>query len=59
MAVYRNNYTKQEDFALWILHEIRYKMSSRKTFNAETINKSAKKLVSSSRMSRLKFLKKI
>ena len=58
MALYKNAYTKQEDQALWLLHEIRYKMSCRK-LNAKLINKSAKKLIDATGMSKLKFIKSL
>ena len=44
MAAYKNNYTKEEDLALWTLHEIRHKMASR-ALRSEAINKSAKELI--------------
>ena len=44
MAAYKNDYTKEEDLALWSLHEIRHKMASR-ALRSEVINKSAKELI--------------
>ena len=44
MAAYKNDYTKEEDLALWTLHEIRHKMASR-ALRSEAINKSAKELI--------------
>jgi len=56
MAVYKNDYTQEEDQALWMLHEIRHKMA-RRSLRAETINKSAKDLIRKHRLSNLKLVK--
>jgi len=53
MAVYKNDYSKQEDQALWILHEIRHKMA-RRSVRTKVINKSARVLISKYRLSNLK-----
>ncbi len=56
MAAYRNDYTKEEDLALWTLHEIRHKMA-RRTVSADVINRSAKELIQKRRLTNLKLLK--
>jgi hypothetical protein len=56
MAAYKNDYTKQEDQALWTLHEIRHKMA-RRSLRPETINKSARALIRKHRLSNLKLIK--
>jgi hypothetical protein len=56
MAVYKNDYTKEEDMALWTLHEIRHKMA-RRTVRPDVINRSAKELIQKRRLSNLKFFK--
>ncbi len=56
MAAYKNDYSKQEDQALWMLHEIRHKMA-RRSLRAETINKSARELIRKHRLSNLKVIK--
>lgn len=56
MAVYKNDYTKKEDQALWILHEIRHKMA-RRSLRPEIINKSARELIRKHRLSNLKLVK--
>ena len=53
MAAYRNDYSKQEDQALWMLHEIRHKMAKR-PLRAEKINKSASELIRKRRLTNLK-----
>ena len=58
MGVYKNDYTKEEDLALWTLHEIRHKMASR-AIRADDINKSAKELIRKRHLSKLKLLKGI
>ena len=57
MAAYKNDYTKEEDFALWTLHEIRHKMA-RRAVNPDDINRSAKELVQKRGLSKLKLLKR-
>ena len=54
MAVYKNDYSKDEDFALWRLHEIRHKMAGR-GLRPEAINKAARELIRKYRLSKLKF----
>lgn len=44
MAVYKNDYSKDEDFALWRLHKIRHKMAVR-GLRPEAINKAARELI--------------
>ena len=56
MAAYRNNYTKEEGLALWILHEIRHKMAHR-PIRPDVINKSAKELIQKRRLTKLKLLR--
>ena len=56
MAAYRNDYTKEEDLALWTLHEIRHKMA-RRTVSPDVINKSAKELIQKRRLTNLKLLR--
>jgi len=53
MAVYKNDYSKDEDFALWRLHEIRHKMAGR-GLRPEAINKTARELIRKYRLSKLK-----
>ena len=53
MAAYKNDYSKDEDFALWSLHEIRSKMA-RRGLRADTINKSAREIIRKYRLSRIK-----
>ena len=56
MAAYRNDYSKQEDRALWILHEIRHKMA-RRSLQAAAINKSARDLIRMRSLSNLQVIK--
>ena len=56
MAAYRNDYSKQEDQALWMLHEIRHKMAKR-PLRAETINESARELIRKRCLSNLRVVK--
>lgn len=44
MAVYKNDYSKDEDFALWRLHEIRNKMTGRR-IHPDEINKTARQII--------------
>ena len=45
MAIYKNDYTKEEDETLWELHEIRHKLSEeRKSKTIEEINDEGRKL---------------
>ena len=45
MAIYRNDYTKEEDETLWELHEIRHKQAQeRKTKSIEEMNREGRKL---------------
>lgn len=45
METYKNDYTKEEDEALWELHEIRHKLSmERKNKTLEEINSEGRKL---------------
>ena len=53
MAVYKNDYSKNEDFALWKLHEIRRKMA-RRELRSGVINKSARDIIRKYGLSRLK-----
>ena len=44
MGTYKNNYNKQEDEALWELHEIQHKLSEEyKSMSVNEINKGAQK----------------
>ena len=52
----KNDYTKEEDLALWTLHEIRRNMA-RRMVRPDVINKSAKELIQKRRLSNLKLLK--
>ncbi|MBF0532877.1 MAG: hypothetical protein HQL23_07270 [Candidatus Omnitrophica bacterium] len=56
MASYKNDYSKEEDPALWILHEIRHKMATR-GFRADEVNRSAKDLLRIRRLSTDKSVK--
>ncbi len=56
MAANRNDYTKEEDLALWTLHEIRCRMAHR-PIRPDAINKSAKELIQKCRLTKLKLLK--
>lgn len=58
MAAYKNDYTKEEDFALWTLHEIRHKIAPR-AVRADIINKSAKELIRKRRLTNLKLRRKV
>ena len=51
MAVYKNDYSKNEDFALWRLHEIRNKMAKRE-IRPDLINQSARQIIRQYRNSR-------
>ena len=53
MAVYKNDYSKDEDFALWRLHEIRHKMA-RRELCPQVINKAAQELIHKYHLSKLK-----
>ena len=52
MAAYKNDYSKDEDFALWSLHEIRNKMARRRQ-RPETINKAARQLICKYHLSKI------
>ena len=56
MAAYKNDYSRQEDQALWMLHEIRHKMA-RRPLRAEKINKSARELIRKHHLSNLKLVR--
>ena len=58
MAVYRDDYTKEEDQALWTLHEIRHKMA-RRSLKPEVINRSARELIRKRKLTNLKLVKAI
>ena len=58
MEAYKNDYTKQEDQALWILHEIRHKMS-RRSLKPEAINRSAKELIRKHRLLNLELTRTV
>ena len=53
MAAYKNDYSKDEDFTLWRLHEIRSKMA-RRGLRASSINKAAREIIRKYRLSRIK-----
>jgi hypothetical protein len=44
MAIYNNNYNKEEDFSMWELHEIRHKMSE-EGIDPQKVNDNARKLL--------------
>lgn len=47
MATYKNGYTKNEDFTLWELHEIRHRLhEARKEKSPSDVNKEALKKLS-------------
>jgi predicted kinase len=56
MGVYRNDYSKEEDLALWMLHEIRHKMA-RRAVCSDVVNRSAKELIKKRRLTNLKLFK--
>ena len=58
MGAYKNDYTKEDDLALWILHEIRHKTAPR-AVRAETINRAAKELIRERRLTNLRLLGKL
>lgn len=58
MEVYKNDYSKDEDLALWILHDIRHKMA-RRGLCADTINKSARDWMRKRRLSNLRLVKTV
>ncbi len=58
MAAYRNDYTKEEDLALWTLHEVRHKMA-RRGLRVDAINRSARELIRKHRLSNLKLRKTV
>ena len=53
MAAYKNDYSKDEDFALWRLHEIRHNLA-RRGLHPQTINKSARDIIRKYRLSKLR-----
>lgn len=53
MAAYKNDYSKEEDVALWQLHEIRHKMAQR-GLRSQAINKAAKNLIRKYHLAKLK-----
>ena len=58
MEAYKNDYTKQDNRALWILHEIRHKMS-RRSLNPQAINRSAKELIRKHRLLNLELTRTV
>ena len=56
MGAYKNDYSKNEDSALWNLHEIRNRMA-RKGLRCEDLNNSARTIIRKYGLSRLKFVK--
>jgi len=53
MGIYKNDYSKDEDYVLWNLHEIRSRMA-RKGLKCSAINKSARAIIRQYRLSKLK-----
>jgi hypothetical protein len=49
MAVYKNDYTKKGDSALWLLHEIRSKMAKR-PLDADALNREAEDVIKKYRL---------
>jgi hypothetical protein len=58
MEVYKNDYSKEEDLALWVLHDIRHKMA-RRGLSAADINKSARDLIRKRRLSNLRLVRTV
>ena len=56
MGVYKNEYSKNGDTALWNLHEIRNRMA-RKGLRYEDLNNSARTIIRKYGLSRLKLVK--
>jgi hypothetical protein len=56
MAVYKNDYTKSEDFILWELHQIRDKMAKQPIL-AANVNDRGKKIIQKYRMNKIKVIK--
>ena len=56
MAIYKNEYTKKEDFMMWELHNIRKKMASKK-LSALSSNNAAKKIIKKYNLTNLKVVK--
>ena len=58
MATYKNDYSKNEDYALWNLHEIRSRIA-RKGLRSAELNKSARTIIRKYHLSRLKLIKTV
>ena len=56
MGAYKNGYSKNQDAALWSLHEIRNRMA-RKGLRCEDLNSSARAIIRKYGLSRLKLVK--
>lgn len=55
MAIYNNDYKKQEDYVLWELHEIRNQISERKE-TPEQINSIGKSIIKKYNLKNLKLV---
>ena len=56
MAAYKNDYTQDEDYTLWELHEIRRKMASGK-IDPIAINKNAEQIIKRYGLKNLKIMR--
>ena len=56
MAVCKNDYSKEEDLAMWVLHDIRHKMVER-GLSVDAINKSARDFMRKRRFSSSRLVK--
>lgn len=56
MAQYSNDYTKEDDFMLWQLHEIRHALAE-KCFAPEQINAQAQEIIRQYNLTNLKIIK--
>ena len=54
MELYKNDYTKEEDFMLWQLHEIRNKIS-KQGLSSEQINEHGREIISQFNLKNLNF----
>lgn len=57
MQTYKNDYTQQEDYALWELHELRNKMAN-ESLEFNKINEDAAQIISRYELKNVKLIKK-
>lgn len=55
METYKNDYTKEEDYMMWELHEIRNKLAEKK-LNCDQINSAGEDVIKKYQLNKIKSL---